>query len=86
MAFHSKRIDYTVYPPDHKPGTLCWDYRTATKARRVAIRLGVGARLRRNVNLFGKHRAEVDWWVERVWEWNGHDFVDITNNAARGLP
>jgi len=86
MALHSKRINYTVYPPRHEPGTLCWDYRTATKARLAAKKLGVGARLRRNIDLFTKDRNLADWWVERVWEWNGEDFVDITKNSSKGLP
>jgi hypothetical protein len=25
-------------------------------------------------------------WVERVWEWDGTDFRDITNNGSKGLP
>ncbi len=86
MALHSKRIDYTVYPPNRKPGDAFWEYRTATRARLAAKKFGVGARLRRNVNLMGKDRIEWDWWVERVWEWNGKDFVDITKHASKGLP
>jgi len=50
------------------------------------MKLGIGARLRRNVNLFNKRRVETDWWVARVWEWNGHKFIDITKNEAKGLP
>jgi hypothetical protein len=86
MTLHSKRINYTVYPPDHVPGTICWDYRTATKARLATKRLGMGARLRRNVDFYSKGQVFADWWVERVWEWNGKDFVDITKNASKGLP
>ena len=87
MALHSKRIDYTVYPPSAESGpSIYWDYRTVTKARLAAVRLGVGARLRRNVYFFTKQRIETDWWVERVWEWNGRKFVDITKNPAKGLP
>jgi hypothetical protein len=86
MALHSKRIDYTVYAPNYEPGKGCWDFRTITKARLAAKKLGVGARLRRNVNLTDKGREHVDWWVERVWEWHGKQFVDITKNQAKGLP
>lgn len=86
MALRSKRIDYTVYGPNFEPDKGCWEYRTATKARLAAKKLGVRARLRRNVNVRGKKGTEVDWWVERVWEWNGEEFVDITKNPARGLP
>jgi hypothetical protein len=86
MALHSKRIDYTVYAPNHEASKGCWDFRTIAKARLAAKKLGVGARLRRNVNVTSKSREEVDWWVERVWEWNGTQFVDITKNPAKGLP
>jgi hypothetical protein len=86
MALHSKRIDYTVYPSNHQPETLCWDFRTIAKARLAAKKLGVGARLRRNINVIGKSPAQTDWWVERVWEWDGKDFIDITKNPAKGLP
>jgi hypothetical protein len=86
MALRSKRIDYTVYGPNFEPDKGCWDYRTVTKARLAAKKLGLGARLRRNVNVTAKRRTEVDWWVERVWEWNGKEFVDITRNPAKGLP
>jgi hypothetical protein len=86
MALHSKRIDYTVYAPNHEPNKGCWDFRTITKGRLAAKRLGVGARLRRNVHVMAKSREEVDWWVERVWEWDGKQFVDITKNPAKGLP
>lgn len=86
MALRSKRIDYTVYPPNFLPDSGCWDYRTVTKARLAAMKLGAGARLRRNVNLTDKRRVETDWWVARVWEWNGRRFVDITKNSAKGLP
>jgi hypothetical protein len=86
MELRSKRIDYTVYGPDFQPDQGCWDYRTVTKARLAAKTLGVGARVRRNVNVMAKNRRGADWWVERVWEWVGRTFVDITKNAAKGLP
>ena len=70
MAFQSKRIDYTIYPPNHKPDTACWDYRTAAKVRLAARKLGAGARLRRNINVMTKdNRIAHDCWVDRVWEW-----------------
>jgi len=86
MALRSKRIDYTVCPPNHQPGTLCWDFRTIAKARLAVKKLGVGARLRRNINVTGKGHTETDWWVERVWEWDGKEFVNITKNPSKGLP
>jgi hypothetical protein len=86
MALRSKRIDYTVYPPNYQPETGSWDYRTVTKARLAAKKFGVGSRLRRNINRFAKHEGEIDWWVERVWEWNGRKFVDITKNTSKGQP
>jgi hypothetical protein len=56
------------------------------EARLAAKKLGVGARLRRNVNVTAKNREEVDWCVERIWEWNGKQFVDVTKSPANGLP
>jgi hypothetical protein len=86
MALHSKRIDYTVYPPNHQADAPCWDFRTVAKARLAAKKLGAGARLRRNINVTGKSPTQINWWVERVWEWDGTDFVNITKNPAKGLP
>ena len=57
-----------------------------TKARLLAKRLGVGSRLRRNINVVNKRPPLVDWWVERVFEWDGKEFRDITNDASKGLP
>jgi len=48
--------------------------------------LGVGSRLRRNINLTNKTPLPEDWWVERVWEWDGVSFRDITKNTSKGLP
>jgi hypothetical protein len=86
MALHSKRIDYTVYPPDYQPDAGCWDFRTVAKARLAAKKLGFGARVRRNINVIGKSPTQTDWCVERVWEWNGKEFINITKNSAKGLP
>ena len=87
MALHSKRIDYTVYPPNHQSGTPpYWEFRTIAKARLAAKKLGIGARLRRNINVTGKSQTETDWWVDRVWEWDGEEFINITNNPSKGLP
>ena len=86
MALHSKKIDYTVYPPDYQPDAGCWDFRTVAKARLAAKKLGVGARVRRNINVIGKSPTQTDWCVERVWEWNGEEFINITKNSAKGLP
>jgi len=72
--------------PNHKPGTVCWDYRTAVKARLAAKKVGPGSRLRRNIEFFTKDRIAWEWWVERVWEWDGDGFVEITRNASKGLP
>jgi hypothetical protein len=86
MALRSKRIDYTVYPPNHDESKGCWDFRAATKARLAAKRFGSGSRVRRNINLKGKDREELDWWVERVWEWNGERFIDITKHSTKLRP
>lgn len=87
MAIARKRIDYTVYPPRFNPDRdTCRDFRTATKARLAAKRLGIGSRLRRNVNLTNKPTLVEDWWVARVWEWDGVSFRDITDDKSKGLP
>lgn len=87
MAIARKKIDYTVYPPrfDSDRDT-CWDFRTATRARLAARRLGIGSRLRRNVNVTNKPPLVEKWWVERVWEWDGAGFIDITNDESKGIP
>jgi hypothetical protein len=87
MAIARKKIDYTVYPPRFDPDRdTCRDFRTAIGARLAAKRAGIGSRLRRNVNLKNKPPRVGDWWVERVWEWDGATFRDITNDKSKGLP
>lgn len=87
MAIARKTINYTVYPPQFDSDRdTCWDFRTATRARLAAKRLGIGARLRRNVNLTNKAPLVEKWWVEKVWEWDGTRFKDITNDKSKGLP
>jgi hypothetical protein len=88
VAIRRKTINYTVYPPQFDSDRhACWDVRTVNRARLLAKRLGVGSRLRRNVNLTNKPPlVEDDWWVERAWEWDGISFRDITKNASKGLP
>jgi hypothetical protein len=65
MAIQRIRIDYTVYPPDFKPGkSPCWDFRTFTKAKRKAKGLGNGARVYRNFNQTNKRGQPLgNWWV-----------------------
>lgn len=87
MAINRKAINYTVYPPNfNSDRDACWDVRTVSKARLFAKRLGIGSRLRRNINVTNKRPLGEDWWVDRVWEWDGTDFRDITNNGSKGLP
>jgi hypothetical protein len=87
MAIARKKIDYTVYPPRFNADQdTCCDFRTAVRARLAAKALGAGSRLRRNVNLTNKPPLIQDWWVERVWEWDGIQFKDITNDTGKGLP
>jgi hypothetical protein len=87
MAINRKAINYTVYPPNfNSDRDACWDVRTVSKARLFAKRLGIGSRLRRNINVTNKRPLVDDWWVERVWEWDGTDFRDITNNDSKSLP
>ena len=78
MAIQRIRIDYTVYPPDFKPGqkSPCWDFRTFTKAKRKAKGLGVGARVYRNFNQTNK-RGQIlgGWWGDKYfWRWTGTRF------------
>jgi hypothetical protein len=85
--FVRKAINYTVYPPRFDSDRdACWDVRTVKRARLLAKQLGVGSRLRRNINLTNKTPLPEDWWVERVWEWDGVSFRDITKNTSKGLP
>ena len=87
MAIARKKIDYTVYPPRfNSDRDACRDFRTANKARLAAKRLGIGSRLRRNVNLMKKPPLVEKWWVETVWEWDGVRFKNITNDKSKGLP
>jgi hypothetical protein len=87
MAIHRKTINYTVYPPNFNSDRhACWDVRTASKARLFAKRLGVGSRLRRNINVVNKPPVPEDWWVEKVFEWDGMEFRDITDDTSKGLP
>lgn len=87
MAINRKTINYTVYPPRFDSNRdACWDIRTARRARLFAKRLGVGSRLRRNINVVNKSPPLENWWVETVWEWDGIGFRDITNDRSKGLP
>ena len=85
MAFHSKHLEYTVYPPNFKPEMVCWDFWVFTKAQLAAKKFGIGARIRRYVNRDTKD-GEFDFWVDRVWEWNGNRFVNITQDASKLFP
>ena len=87
MAIRRKTINYTVYSPKFDSDRdACWDVRTVNRARLLAKRLGVGSRLRRNINLTNKRPLVEDWWVETLWEWDGTVFRNITNNTSKGLP
>jgi|SRR5258708_7572392 hypothetical protein len=77
VAIQRIRIDYTVYPPDFKPGeSPCWDFRTFTKAKFRARVLGVGARVYRNFNQTNKRGQPLgDWWGDKYfWRWTGTRF------------
>lgn len=87
MAIARKTINYTVYPPRFNPDRdICRDFRTVTRARLAAKCLGIGSKLRRNVNVTNKPPLVLDWSVERVWEWDGVSFRDITNDKSKGVP
>jgi hypothetical protein len=52
MAITRKTIDYAVYPPQYNAERhTCHDVRTVVKARLAGKRLGIGSRVRRNINL-----------------------------------
>ena len=77
MAINRIRIDYTVYPPNFKPGEdPFWDFQTFTKAKRWARRLGVGSSVHRNFNQTNKREPVVgDWWSAKYyWRWSGSHF------------
>jgi len=87
MAIKRIRIDYTVYPSDHKPGGPCWDFRTFGRARTAARGFGVGARVYRNFNQTNKRNQILgDWWSGKYyWIWNGSFFerqIDSNNLSA----
>jgi hypothetical protein len=76
MAINRVRIDYTVYPPDHKPGQPFWSFKTFHRAKSAARAFGVGARIYREFNQSNK-RGEMlgDWWSSKFyWIWNGAQF------------
>src|SRR5271156_156003 len=79
MAIQRKRIEYTVYPPNfNKDRDRYRDFRTAVRARRFARSLGVGARIYRTINQVEKGVAIDKFWDDRVFEWSGVDFRDVT--------
>jgi hypothetical protein len=90
VAIRRKTIDYTGYPPRYNPDKdVCYDFRTVVKSRLAAKRFGIGSLVRRNINLtnkppFGEPPVFEDWWVEKVWEWDGISFRDITNDHLKG--
>jgi hypothetical protein len=76
MAIRRIRIDYTVYPHNHRAGEPCWDFRTFKRAKSAARGLGSGSRVHRNFNQTNK-RGKIlgDWWSGRyVWAWDGNHF------------
>ena len=77
MAIKRIRIDYTVYPPDHKRGGTCWDFRTLRGAKTGARRFGPGSGIYRNINQTNKRgQPPGDWWSGRYfWTWDGESFV-----------
>jgi hypothetical protein len=86
VAINRIRIDYTVYPPDFKPGeSPYWDFRTFTKAKFRARVLGVGARVYRNFNQTNKRGQPLgDWWGDKYfWRWTGARFQRCRETGAR---
>lgn len=76
MAIRRIRIDYTAYPPNHKQGDPCWDFRILRRAKTAARGFGSGSRVYRNFNRTNK-RGQIlgDWWSGKyLWAWNGNYF------------
>jgi hypothetical protein len=89
MAIRRNRIDYTVFSPSYVPGAMgssCWDVRAFANARLLARKLGRGSRVWRNINRKDKDQPIADFYQQRVFEWNGRLFVDITNDSSKGTP
>jgi hypothetical protein len=81
MAIRRIRIDYTVYPPEHRQGEPCWDFRTFIRAKSGARSFGVGARVYRNFNQTNKRNTVLgDWWGDKYfWIWSGKRFERISD-------
>ena len=87
MAIKRIKIDYTVYPPNYRPGDCCWDLRTLKRAKRRAQGLGAESRIYRNFNqtnkcenILGDFRSGKLYWI-----WTGAVFLrKFDNNAFRG--
>jgi hypothetical protein len=77
MAKKKLRIDYTLYSPSHRPGDVCWDFRTLSKAKSAARGLGIDSRIYQNFNLESKRgKIPHDYWSSTFyWMWNGKLFV-----------
>ena len=76
MAIKRIRIDYTVYPPDHRRGDPCWDFRTFNRAKAAARSSGRGSRVYRNFNQSNKLGHVLGDWSsgKHFWIWNGKVF------------
>jgi hypothetical protein len=82
MAIRRQRIEYAVYPPNFdRESDRCYDFRTAARARRFARSLGRGARIYRTINQVEKGVSIDKFWDDRVFEWSGVLFKDITSKA-----
>jgi hypothetical protein len=85
MAKKKIRIDYTVYPPNHRPGDICLDFRTLRRAMSAARGFGNGALVFRNFNQeYKRGKAFGEWWTGRYfWTWNGFSFVRTIDPHAQ---
>jgi hypothetical protein len=77
VAYHSKRLDYAVYPPDFHERGVCWTFRAVSRARSKARSLGIGTWIRRYVTAVDKNTGKCEWQIERLWRWNGVRFVRL---------
>jgi hypothetical protein len=83
MAIRRNRFEYTVYPPSFtRDRDQYHDFRTAARTRRIARSLGVGARIYRTINHVEKGVAIDKFWDDKVFEWSGAIFKDITSKIT----
>jgi hypothetical protein len=79
MAIRRSKLEYTVYSPNYVPGIgTCWNCKTFVQARRCAKRLGIGAKVFRDVQRTNKKGQELGvWFGIRAFLWTGKEFKRV---------